>query len=132
MNKETLEVGALLGKTINAVVKSLEDGKLNLQDLGNFLDPVFAAQPAIDGIKLVGFENANMTIPEREATKKGFSTALTEVNDSLKHDLTEVFGGVLAVMRVGYNLGQKEGERRALEDIAAGKVAGFGAIPDAE
>lgn len=132
MNKETTELAALIAKSVNAVFKSLEDGKLNLQDLGNFLDPVFAAQPAIDGIKLVGAENANMTIPEREGFKKGFHTSMPDVDESTRYDLTEVFSGLLSVYRVGYRLGQKAGEAAVIADIKAGRIPLESLGPDQE
>lgn len=120
--KNVQELGDLIGSLINAGFKSLEDKKLNLQDLANFLDPIFKAQPAIDGIGLVGRENAEATVAEREAVKKSFSTQLNSVQESDRYDLSEVFSGFLAAYRMGYKIGNKDGEQGLIADLVAGKV----------
>lgn len=131
-NKETKELGVLIAKVIDAVAASLEDKKIDLKDLANFLEPVFAAQPATEGIGLVGGENANSSIPEREDTKKAVATELTKLDESTKYDLTEAFGGILAIYRFGYRLGQKAGEEGILDDIRHGKLSISELLPDKE
>lgn len=137
MAKETKELGLLIGKTVNAVVESLKpdsDGvvRLNLADLKNFLDPILAGGPAIEGIALVGRENALAPIPEREEVKKGFSGTLSSANASDQYDISEIFGGALAIYRISYNLGKAAGEKAILADIKAGKIPMEDLFPDSE
>lgn len=118
--KETVEFVKLPVGVLNAIIKSLEDGKFQpIQDIPNFIAPLLSAQPAIEGIKAIPTENALMTIPERETVKAAIRAELSAANEDDKYDLTEGLNGILSFIRLAWRRGIEAGENRLKEDLLA-------------
>ncbi len=75
--KELLKLGIELQK---ALTDSLEDGKVNLLDLGEFIPVIAAAGKAIDGIGKVKAELSSMT-PDQKAELKAYVSSEFDLSD---------------------------------------------------
>jgi hypothetical protein len=95
-NQQTLAVGItqtnellrFLGQLANATDVSLADGKINYWDLANFLALIPSVGPAVDGIKEVPRELANLEPGERAILNTTLATAL-RLSNPLTDDLVK-------------------------------------------
>lgn len=117
MNNLT-ELNAFVASAINAFFAALDDKKIDLSDLGKFLDPILKAAPAIQDIGLVGSENAALSIPQRNAVNQDFLRSMPMVEESIADDITRIQGGIWAAYRVGYNLGRA----KLIDQIKKGEI----------
>lgn len=70
--KETKDLFSLVGATVTAVEASLEDGKINLIDLGNFVTALAALPAAITGIQEIPKEITDLDDDEIEQLRNEF------------------------------------------------------------
>lgn len=79
--KEVLKLGIEIQK---AMSDSLEDGKINLFDITEFIPVIMAAGKAIDGIGNVRNELKNLTLEQKAELKDYVKTEFDLPNDQLE------------------------------------------------
>lgn len=120
--KNLTELNGFIAATINAAFSALEDKKIDLSDVGKFLDPILKAAPAIQDIGLVGAENAALSIPQRDALNQDFTRSMPAVEASIADDITRIQGGIWAAYRIGYNLGHAIARAELVEQLRSGEI----------
>lgn len=106
-NKETLELVSFLATVANALEKSFRDGKLNVQDFGNFISAAIEAPNAIQGINLIGEEIKNWTEEEKAQAIVLFQEKLDFAADNIESAVEDIFTAILLLISGVTKLGIK-------------------------
>ena len=74
--KETQEALQFLGSFVTVTDGVLADGKVDALELVGYVNTIFTIKPAVEGIKAVPLELADLTDAERESLKNTLATSL--------------------------------------------------------
>lgn len=121
-NKETREGLRIPAKVIDSIYQSTEDGKINLQDVGNFIDDIAVFQPGIDGLSLINDENATMPIEAREELRQSMMNDMPNVPEDERYDITDGITGILSFFRLAWRKGYNKGRESLIADLKSGAV----------
>lgn len=79
--KETNDVLSFVGSFASTAAAVLEDGKVSFIELAQFFESATLVKPAIDGIKNVPAELADMTDDEKDFLVQNFAARFDLTND---------------------------------------------------
>ena len=97
--QETKEMVGFLISLGEGIAESLEDGKISLGDLGNFLDAAKAVLPAIGGVNQVGAELLDLTDEEKADLSDYIEEEFDLDNTQVEAILEEGLGIALEILQ---------------------------------